>query len=134
MTPPRVVLDTNVVISGVLFGGPPRAVLQRTVLGSATAVTSPSLLAELTDVLVKKFRYDPRQATLVAKKYARSAVLVHPRKTVTVLQDDPDNRVLEAAIEGACRQIVTGDQVLLKLKTYRGVTVVRPRAFLSSLE
>ncbi len=129
----RVVLDTNVVVSALLFAGLPRSVLQSAILGQVRAVTSAVLLAELNEVLVKKFSYSATQAVATTEKYARITETVTPAETVAVLKDIPDNRVLEAALVGGCGYIVTGDKVFLRLKKFRRVTVVGPADFLRVL-
>ncbi len=58
-----------------------------------------------------------------------SFVLVYPKDTVIIVSDDPDNRILEAAVEGKCDFIVTGDKMLLKLGIYKGIKIVTAADF-----
>ena len=64
---------------------------------------------------------------------AREAVLVPGRVRVKASRDPDDDKFLEAAIEGQAQYVVTGDKDLLGLKTYRGIRIVRPAAFLPML-
>ena len=114
----RILLDTNVIISALLFGGKPRAILQSVVRKQHIAVTSPVLLAELADVLRKKFAYSKKAVAAVDYQIRKLCEIVLPKGKIDVLTDAPDNRVLEAAREGECEIIVTGDTDLLALGTY----------------
>lgn len=129
----RAVLDTNTIILVLLFGGPPQIVLQLATLKEIHVITSPLLLAELAGVLINKFKFNQDKALGVEKKIRRLAVLVHPTVTITVLKDAADNRVLEAAQEGECAFIVTGDKALLKLSTYKGIQIVSSQQFLTKI-
>ena len=130
------VLDTNTLVSGLGWArSTPARVVDAAVQGRFLLVTSLALLAELDRVL----RYPrlapafPRPEALVAL-VADMAVVVEPRRTLRVLDDDPDNRVLEVAVEAAVDCIVTGDRRFLALGRYEGVDVVAPRAFLDRLD
>jgi predicted nucleic acid-binding protein len=61
---------------------------------------------------------------------ARAAGVAQPRRRVAVLEDGPDNRILECAIEAGADLIVTGDRHLLKLREFEGIAIVRLRDFL----
>jgi putative PIN family toxin of toxin-antitoxin system len=58
------------------------------------------------------------------------AVSVRPRRKLQVVKDEPDNRILECALAGHAEAIVTGDHVLLSLREYRGVRIIRLRKYL----
>jgi uncharacterized protein len=127
----RVVLDTNVLISTFVFpGGPPEAVYRRVLSGELTVIVSRPLLAELGRVLVDKFDWEPTYAQELVAQLVRIGELVEPRETVDEIDDDPDdNRVLEAAAEGAVDLIVSGDHHLLSLGSWRGISIVNPAGF-----
>lgn len=126
----RVVLDTNVVVSALLFGGKPREVLMLAIGYKITAVVSPVLLAELSEVLAKKFCFPQRAVLAVEDKYLGLCLLVRPPEKVTVLADEADNRVLEAAVAGKCQYIITGDKELLRLGNYQKARILSPEQFL----
>lgn len=56
--------------------------------------------------------------------------IVQPKVALDVVKDSPDNRVIEAAVEGRCSFIITGDKELLELKTFRKIKIVTVREFL----
>jgi len=126
----KVTLDTNIIISGLGFGGKPREILHLILDDKIKAVTSPILLVELEDVITKKFQKLTYSIELVNKQIKRKFKIVKPKITLFVVKDEPDNRVLEAAIEGDCKYIVTGDKELLRLKSYQDVRIVTADQFL----
>jgi putative PIN family toxin of toxin-antitoxin system len=129
------VLDTNTLVSGLGWGrSAPARIVDAALEGRFLMVASLALLAELDRVL----RY-PRLAPVFANpdaivsRLAEVAVVVAPRRTLRVLADDADNRVLEVAVEAAADFIVTGDRAFLGLDQYEGVEVVAPRAFIDRM-
>lgn len=127
----KIVLDTNVLISGVVFGGKPREILEIVRNKELLGITSPILLAELGDVLSKKIVYPESKVLQVEKKMRKIFRVVHPIKSISAVADDDDNRVLEAAIEGKCEYVVTGDKDLLDLGNYKGIRILTPGEFLT---
>lgn len=127
----KIVLDTNVLISGVVFGGKPREILEMVRNKELLGITSPVLLAELGDVLSKKIMYPKSKVLQVEKKMRKIFRVVHPIKPISAVADDDDNRVLEAAIEGKCEYVVTGDKDLLDLRNYKGIKILTPGEFLT---
>jgi len=130
--PLRAVLDTNVLISA-LFGGPPELVYRAALRGRFKLITSPALLAELARALRKKFRLPEADITAYVKQIARRSTVVRPAVKLSVVEDEPDNRVLECAVAGSVDLIVSGDRHLLRLETYSGIPIVRPTDFVRTL-
>jgi len=130
--PVRVVVDSNVLISALLFpGGPPEAVYRLALEGRVQLVTSRPLLAELGRVLVAKFGWDTAHADEAVAQLARVAELVAPSERVQeIVQDPADDRVLEAAVAGEVEVIVSGDRHLLDLQSWRSIAIERPADFL----
>ena len=128
--PPKVVIDTNVFVSGIEFGGKPYQVLGHVYQEKVKLIVSSPLLSELSEVLRKKFAYPPERIAQITKQLQEFAKLVHPASSIDVCRDPADNRVLEAALTGDCDYIVTGDPDLLDLKTYQNIQIVTPAQFL----
>lgn len=126
----RAVLDTNILISGLLYGGKPQQIIDLLIEDRFIAVVSPILIAELQDVLAKKFKFSDERLSQVESEIDELFQLVHPNIIVDAQRDQDDNRVLEAALEGRCDFIVTGDIELLNLKVFRGITILTPSQFL----
>lgn len=131
----RVVADTNIYISALMFGGLPGSFLDLAFLRSFQLVTSPALLDELDEKLRLKFGVSQHDATRVRAKIESTALVVKPTTTLQVITDDPDDdRVLECAVAGEADCIVSGDRHLLKLGSYQGISIVTAREFMESAE
>lgn len=131
----RAVYDTNIWVSGILFGGEVRQVLLAAIEGKVLPVTSMVLLRELEEVLKRrKFNYPPEAISAILYEVQTLAVMAHPKMTLHVVKNDPaDNRVLECALAARADWIVTGDKGLLGLRKFRGIKILSPNEFLSSL-
>jgi len=131
----KVVLDTNVLISAILFGGRPRQILEKAIRGEIRLCISEPILEELKGVLQRsKFDYSPEMIQVVLTEFTGIADFVNPLKTIDVVLEDPeDNRILECAVEAKANYIVTGDFHLLKLIRYRNIEVLNAVAFLEKL-
>jgi putative PIN family toxin of toxin-antitoxin system len=131
---PRAVPDTNVIVSGIGWGGAPAAILDAVSDGQLVLVTSASLLAELRRVLeYPKLAKVIRGGAQLADLVAASGVVVAPTLTLAVVRDETDNRLLEAAIEGAADYIVSGDTDLLDLGSFRGIPILAPAEFAAAV-
>ena len=132
----RVVFDTNVLISALVFpGGAPETAYRAALSGRVTLVTSPPLLAELGRVLGDKFGWQDLMVETAIRQVARIGTVVRPRATLSVIEHDPDDdRVLEAAREGSVDLIVSGDRHLLQLASWDGIRIVRVAELLEGLD
>jgi putative PIN family toxin of toxin-antitoxin system len=129
----RVVADTNVLISAFLFGGLPRAFLNLGLGGAFSLVTSGPLLDELDEKLRGKFKVPDARAVAFLSRLKTRAHIVHPSFVLTAIVEDPDdNRVLECAVEGNARFVVSGDRHLLRLGSHAGIAVLTMRQFLEA--
>lgn len=128
----KIVLDTNILISAFIFGGKPRQVLSLVLGGKIQALTSPLLTAEFFDVVNKKFDLSTEELSLAKSHIENKFITIQPRKAINISRDEDDNRVLEAAVEGKCSYIITGDKDLLDLKNYKQIKIVTPEAFFSN--
>jgi uncharacterized protein len=130
---PRVVLDSNVVVSGLGWPGPPARVLDAALAGRLVLVTRPPLLAELRRVLAyPKLAKILNGGEQLANLVEASGVVVLPTRVIEAVNDESDNRVLEAAVEGAADYIVSGDEHLLVLSSFERIPIVTPAQFVSA--
>lgn len=131
----RVVADTNIFISALMFGGLPGVFLDLALARAFTLVSSPALLDELEDTLRGKFALSGEDVRLVRAKLGGAISLIDPSIRLRVVLDDPDDdRVLECAVAGKADCIVSGDRHLLRLVTYQQVTIMTVREFLSEID
>jgi putative PIN family toxin of toxin-antitoxin system len=132
----KIVCDTNVLISGILFRGHPRRILDWAAQGKLMNCASPALLREAENVLSRpKFGLRPSEVANILALFRDTFEMVHPEESVTAIRDDPaDNRVHEAAGAAAADFIVSGDRHLLQLKEWQGIQIISPGDFDSVLE
>lgn len=131
---PRVVLDSNILISAYVFGGKPEIILKLAISKKIQCITSPTLISEFLDVLRKKFKVTEPDILELQNEIEDLSEIVYPTQTLNIVKDNDDNRVLEAAMEGNCEYIVTGDKDLLTLKTYKGIKILTAEEFLKIIE
>ena len=127
----RVVLDTNVLISALLFDGVPERIFLAGLRGEFQLLTSISLLEELGRVLKGKFKIDANSVAHTIELVKSVAEVVEVRSRIRViLHPDGDNRVLECASDGKADLIVTGDtKHILPLGKYKGTRILSPAEF-----
>lgn len=127
-----VVFDTNIFVSALMFpGGKAERAVFRILGGNDSLVISKDLLDELLTVLARKFSRDREELSRLALWLADVAQIVTTAQTLSVLADEPDNRVLECAVAGTADAIVTGDKALLALKSFQGIRIISLQAYLS---
>ena len=126
-----VVVDTNTLVSGLGWSGPPSVIVDALLAGGLVLVSSPPLLDELERVLAyPKLAHvfdDPAGITALVRSVAD---VVEPTSTLAAVADEPDNRVLEAAVEAGVDAVVTGDAGLLALVEFQGIPVMSAAKFL----
>ena len=129
----RVVFDTNIFVSAFVI---PSSLAEKAILriieGKDVLLISREILDELLSILSKKFSRDVEELSRLALYLTEIAITIKPRKRVTILKDDPDNRVLECAVEGRADAVVTGDKALLQLKSYRNIRIITLREYVYS--
>jgi putative PIN family toxin of toxin-antitoxin system len=129
----RIVLDTNVIVSALVFGGVPRAVLQFAEAGHCELFYSQAIQNEVRRILVEKFGWPPDRLLEVLPVVWTMGELVVPRIPVCAVADDPDDdRVLECALAADASLVVSGDRHLLVLRSYKSISIVTPRQFLET--
>ncbi|MDP8236226.1 MAG: putative toxin-antitoxin system toxin component, PIN family [Candidatus Erginobacter occultus] len=128
----RVVVDTNIFVSGLIGVGNPSSILDSLVNNEFKLITSYPLIDELLSVLSRpKFRHYFQHSDieeLASLIQAKAAIVSHsPGKRIC--RDPKDNIVIECAIAGKADCIITGDNDLLCLNTYRGISIITPKQF-----
>lgn len=132
MTKFRVVLDTNIYLSGIIFGGNSRHVLDLIIKKKIKAITSPAILLEISQKLKQKFKWSQDQIFLTIKTIIKTTRIVKPKEILRVVRvDKSDNKIIEAAVESNSDYIISGDKHLLKIKKYQKIKIVTPAEYLS---
>ena len=128
---PRVVIDTNVWLSGLIFGGQPGRLLKLFADDAILVVISEELLSELRRIITRKFPlYVPQLALLEASLPQDAELVKLGGQTIHASRDPDDNKVVETAIIGKCHYIISGDEDLLAIDSYRDIRVIKPAEFL----
>ena len=127
----RIVLDTNVIVSALVFGGVPRGVLELAEAGECQFFYSEPIQTEVRRVLSEKFEWPQAILREALPVLWSMGELVVPRMTLDAVPDDPDdNRILECAVEAQAQVVVSGDHHLLALQKYKSIRIVTPRQFI----
>ena len=132
----RAVLDTNVVVSALLWHGTPHALLSQMREGALTFISSPALQVELTQVIAR-----PQFETILARSNtscerapaevrALAEVIAAPPLAKPICRDLDDDAVLALALAANADLIVSGDHDLLDLNLFQGIEIVTPAAAL----
>ena len=129
----RIVADTNAVVSGLLWRGPPRALIDAALAMRLHLFSSPALIHELEEVLARdklasRVAASGLTAMELANAYARLAHLVRPASLPEAdrLRDPDDAAVLACALEAKVDAIVSGGLDLRTLGAFRGIPILSP--------
>lgn len=127
----RIVLDTNVLISGIFFSGPPAKILQAWKDKKIQFVISPDMYSEYS-----------RVAEIISNKYADvdiseilnliavySEIIDAPRLPEAICKDPDDDKFIACAVSGKVEIIVSGDKNLIDTSGYKDIRVMNPREF-----
>jgi putative PIN family toxin of toxin-antitoxin system len=130
---PRIVIDTNVLVSRLLV---PRSVpgeAVRRAVDVGTLLVSEATMAELTSVLGRS-KLDPYVSIEERQQFlrllGRIVEMVPILHRVRACRDPKDDKFLEVAVNGEAGLIISGDRDLVDLRAFRGIPVLTPRAYL----
>lgn len=127
----RIVLDTNVLMSGIFFGGAPGRILRACQSGQVTLLASPEIVDEYVataDVLSVRYESLPLEAIL-ALVVSRAELWQAPALSEQVCSDPDDDKFIACALAGGAECIVSGDKALRRVSGYRNIPVLSPRQF-----
>jgi putative PIN family toxin of toxin-antitoxin system len=128
----RVVVDTNVYISALVFGGVPQRVLELISSQDLPLYISPSIIEEVSGILVAKFGWTKEELELFLPPLWDRCVIIKPTVRLKVCADPDDNHVLECAVAAEAEFLVTGNPKHFP-KVYEATKVVNPRHLLEIL-
>ena len=132
----RVVLDTNVIVSGLNFPGNERLVLGLALRGRFELCLSPFILEEVAGVLTRKFGWSEERSSQAVQALRDAATIIEPVQPPPEIADSQaDNRILGCAAEAAAVYLVTGDRRhLLPIGEHSGAKILNAPLFLSALD
>ena len=131
----KVVIDTNILVS-ILKGSRVLSPIYNAFKNNRfTLIISHEILEEFAAVLYRpSLKIDPKDVRELFKLIKIKSTRVEPRIRVNACRDNKDNFILELAIEAKANLIVTGDEDLLTLKTFRSIPIIKPKDFIKRLE
>jgi putative PIN family toxin of toxin-antitoxin system len=131
----KVVFDTNVFISAFAIpGGKAEEAYLRATKGDFTLYSSVAILQETAQKLQDKFDWEKDRITQLLKVIAKIATIVKTQPHLHLLTDEPDNRILECAVEVKADFIVTGDRHLLSLRHFQDTDIITLSYFLETIK
>lgn len=128
----RIVLDTNVFVSGYLWGGNEEKLIKKCIRREFQNVISPEILLEIDRVLsYDKFDLEKGEIETILENIMSFSILVKPKKRVKIIEEDPgDDKFIECAYNGKSTYIVSGDKHLLRLGKTKGIIIVSAKEML----
>jgi len=128
----RVVIDTNVLISGIFFSGLPAKILDHWKKRAFLSVISEPIIIEYVRVAEEISRKFPliKIAEILDLFILNSEIVDTNGIEIKECEDPDDDKFLECAIAGGCQIIVSGDKYLLNIAKYQEVKILKPRNFL----
>jgi len=130
----KAIFDTNILVSALAIpGGQAERAIDLVLDARVNLCISKEIIHEVLGVLAQKFSKGPEELSRTALFLSELAKLVVPRKKLAVLDDEPDNRILECAATGNADVIVTGDRAMLNLKKYQEIRILSLRHFLDEI-
>jgi len=127
----RIVLDTNVFISGIFFTGPPYQILKAWRDGKLQLLVSPPILEEYRRIgveLALQFR-DVDLRPFLDLLTIQAEIVLAPSLPPVIHDDPSDDKFLEAAVAGRASCIISGDKHLLTLFEFREIQILKPKDF-----
>lgn len=128
---PKVVIDTNIYISAIFWGGKPREVVDLGRDENMLIFTSSDIEREIAEKLRTKFRLDEEETNQIILDFSTFTIPVKITKQIQAVPDDPDDdKFIECAVSCGADFIVSGDQHLLRIKEYEGIKILTAAEFL----
>lgn len=130
----RIVLDTNVLVSGIFFSGPPSKVLKAWKRSEVQIVFSEEILEEYRRVAENLSEKYPSIDIypILELLMLNGSIIDTSEMDISICADPDDDKFVECAVAGRCQVIITGDKHLLDISGYRGIQALKPRAFVDS--
>jgi uncharacterized protein len=130
----KVVFDTNILVSGHFWKGPPYRCLLAAEAGLAVVLLSDPIVSELREKLTDKFALPVAEVDAILDRLSTHAERVHVQgRSGWVPQDPDDDKFIDAALSGGATIVVSGDRHLLALGTVEGIEILTARQFLDRL-
>ncbi|MBW2663299.1 MAG: putative toxin-antitoxin system toxin component, PIN family [Deltaproteobacteria bacterium] len=127
----RIVIDTNIYISAIFWGGKPRSVVDLGRNGQVSIFTSLQIEKEINKKLKTKFGLSDEEVAQILFDFSTFTLPIKVSQKITVIDDEPDDdKFIECAVASRAGFIISGDKHLLNLKEYKGIKIMKAADFL----
>lgn len=130
----KVIIDTNVFLSAILFGGLPYKILEFWLQKRFILCISPELKGEIISKLTFKFSVPKEVVETISYLLDIYSEKYIPKKKITICKDPTDNFLLELAEESKADFLISGDKLVLEIKAYKQTRIVSPKEFLEKID
>jgi uncharacterized protein len=134
----KIVLDTNIIISTLIAKhGDPAGIFKKMISGELKNYTSKEIIEEIIDVLNREEitkRTLKKDRQYILEQYLIYSIPVEPRKKFDVIEDKKDNKFIDTAKEANAKYIISGDKLVLKIKEFQGIKIIRAKEYLDELK
>ena len=129
-----IVFDTNIFISAVFWEGKPYIVVKKAINQEIIVFISNYIIEEIRKVLVRDFNLEKQEIDDIVNAVLYFTHLIEPKESLQVIKDDPkDDKILDCALSCNADFIVSQDNHLLNLKSFRNIKIAPPEEFLKTL-
>ena len=126
----RIVVDTNVIISGVFFGGAPGEVLKAIVSNKVTACATKQIVEEYIEIVNEMIsRKQGKLNSTILLTWIESLEMIKPKAHIEISRDPDDDKFIECAKDADALYIASGDKDLLVIKLYENIKIITAKEF-----
>ena len=130
----RIVLDTNVLISGIFWRGTPSKILEHWIHDKYQILTTQPILEEYSNTLIRVSKGKKDSLVNAWMLFiVENGIVVNVRKKFNLSLDPDDDKFIDCAVSGVADFIVSGDAHLLDLKSVLNVKIIKPNIFFELL-
>ncbi len=126
----KIVVDTNVIISGIFFGGNPRKIIEAVADGNINAYATPEIVEEYMEIIDSMImRKQGKLNQRALSPLFSSLKIIEPISEINVCWDPDDDKFIECAVDSRAIYIVSGDKDLLDIQEYDGIQIITAKEF-----
>ncbi len=126
----NIVIDTNIVISGIFFGGYPRKILEAVNEKKFCAYAATAIIDEYYEIINEMIERKYGKINIPVLSHLISKIKIIPLLScVNLCRDPDDNKFLECALDASAQYIISGDKDLLDIKTFENIQIIEAKSF-----
>lgn len=126
----NIVIDTNVIISGIFFGGYPRKILEAVIDKKLFAYATADIIEEYYEIIDEMIsRKQGRINNSVLSRLVSEFKIIYASSSIDICRDPDDNKFIECAVDADALYIVSGDKDLLDIQVFNDIQIVTAKNF-----